>query len=71
MNLKGAFNFIWKRSLKFCLSCRYCEGNVKPEACLKAAMAKIRKRAAVWGETGGGGKKGKKKLKKSADGNQV
>ena len=35
-------------------------GNVRLEACLKAAMAKIRKRAAVWGEAEGG-KKGKMK----------
>jgi len=56
-------------SLNICVPTRKVTvtGDVKPEACLKA-MAKIRKRASLWGDAEGGGKEGKKKKKKS-DGN--
>lgn len=41
-------------------------GDVKPDACLKA-LAKIRKRASLWGDSneGAGGKEGKKNKNKN------
>lgn len=43
-------------------------GEVKPEPCLQA-MAKIRKRAALWADAEGGGKEGKKKNNNSNNNN--